>query len=695
MNLRTQKGQTLVLLAVLMMALVGFAGLVIDSGRLYVERRDLQQATDGAALYAGDTFQHTLDWSAAEQNGLTSYTGNRRIYGASSCSPGWGGPPSGGTIIINCTFAGSSATLTFKGQDFGISGQRFEFDSSEPVTLAVIQALTGQQSVTITAQAATLVNDQSQTPALLTLNQAGCSGNPGSSLGFAGSTSINIVGDIRSNGNISVSGSGLSADVAGNVTECGSPVPSSITLYCYPSNTAPSGGTCPAGSQLGTEAGGQPIIADPSYAPPITTGLAGVSWASGTVVQHPGIFNGVSLSGSNCYFLAAGIYEFQGTGFSISGGFVSNELRPPMEPDLTASPPTAPQANQFWNTNGVKCDGYFQPTAVPASGNPFPSQATPWGVEVTALRQDPYPYSASCNTPTCYTRESAPSVCRPVSITPGPNLWLQVQISNVPGAQGYNIYLSPSGCSAPQTSFGLVPNKLPIGTVSDSTEQNGTTTGCASFVAATCSLGVVTVTLTNQDVNGGWSPGVGAAVNPPDEEGPPAGTGYPNTSNTGPTFPPGGPYPKGDRANEFFCANSAGVPTACKGTVTPGAVEIYLEGTSSGGTCSQPSWSMTGTGDVYTFSGVQYNWIAFDQGGTNTPCPDTSTVKLAGSTNTSFVGLVYANDAQVQIVGNTVFLATVSGGVIAKTAQLSGNATIDIHFNPVVAPRPPASKLVL
>ncbi|NIM93039.1 MAG: hypothetical protein GTO18_04925 [Anaerolineales bacterium] len=48
----TERGQTVILLALVMVILIGFAILAIDGGRLFTERRDAQNATDASALAA-------------------------------------------------------------------------------------------------------------------------------------------------------------------------------------------------------------------------------------------------------------------------------------------------------------------------------------------------------------------------------------------------------------------------------------------------------------------------------------------------------------------------------------------------------------------------------------------------------------------------------------------------------------------
>src|SRR6266852_801978 len=58
---RLQEGQAIVLIALLMLVLFAMLGLAIDSGRAYVDRRDLQAAVDAGALAAGDWYENYSD----------------------------------------------------------------------------------------------------------------------------------------------------------------------------------------------------------------------------------------------------------------------------------------------------------------------------------------------------------------------------------------------------------------------------------------------------------------------------------------------------------------------------------------------------------------------------------------------------------------------------------------------------------
>src|SRR5260221_3858124 len=58
---RLQEGQAIVLIALLILVLFAMLGLAIDSGRAYVDKRDLQTAVDAAALAAGDWYENYAD----------------------------------------------------------------------------------------------------------------------------------------------------------------------------------------------------------------------------------------------------------------------------------------------------------------------------------------------------------------------------------------------------------------------------------------------------------------------------------------------------------------------------------------------------------------------------------------------------------------------------------------------------------
>src|SRR5260221_2943206 len=76
---RNQKGQAIVLIAFMMVVLLGLVGLALDSGRGYVDRRELQDAADAAVLAAGDSYQNFTDPVAASRLAIFAFAENERI----------------------------------------------------------------------------------------------------------------------------------------------------------------------------------------------------------------------------------------------------------------------------------------------------------------------------------------------------------------------------------------------------------------------------------------------------------------------------------------------------------------------------------------------------------------------------------------------------------------------------------------
>src|SRR5260370_11773726 len=98
-------------------------------------------------------------------------------------------------------------------------------------------------------------------------------------------------------------------------------------------------------------------------------------------------------------------------------------------------------------SNEAGCSRSFTADATGSSTNNL--AAGPWSVEVTAVRWEPNGVS-SCTgpaTPTCYLRESAPSICKTVAL--GASSVIKVSVTPAdPGAQYFNVYLSQNGsCS--------------------------------------------------------------------------------------------------------------------------------------------------------------------------------------------------------------------------------------------------------
>jgi Flp pilus assembly protein TadG len=728
-----QRGQAIVLVGLMLVVLFGFLGLALDSGRGYLDRRELQASVDAAALAAAYKYMNTTDYTQAEQAATADYANNERLYAAPSCS-GYG------SLSATCTFGDPSGhVLSINVVNHSIAGVSFTATGSHRIVVAIMQVLGAGPTIPVSATATAVARRAGTSPAgIQTLSPNGCGGNGSFSLRITGTENTTIVGDVWSNGNINQNGSGT-ATVTGNVVDICPVIPPSID-----------GITLTPGSGVETNGWAMP---DPGFsAPPINP--AAQSWSSSdyNVVRSAGTYSGDPhlVGGSGCYFLSGGVYTLQ-SGFTINGGLTSNELRPPDEPVVTStrsvlsgSPTAIPVAalsasvpsgskvtisgqvfttsagaasgatsipvnsqavtgtiasgstvatnaravnNQFWDSNGVGCSGSFQPYPSGSdAGNPQINPAT-YGVEVTSVRWEAYgvPSCSGPASPTCFLRESAPSMCRLVDIAS--NQFLRVWVSNVPGAMAYNVYVSNDSCAGPFGYVGQINNNV--------TESNSRVSGCAPTFAknavpalSNCDLGASGP----KNFNGSnFSPDY--TNNPPAGEGPPVGPSPLPNSDPGPlTAAP----PAGDNANENQCVDSTGTRVACppvvtSGYITPGAVVLFIPGA---GSCNPGGLSMSGGGDVYLFTGQQYHHILlYEPGPEQDPPPNTCSNSIAGHGVTSLLGIFYLPAAGVTITGSSGYLSTIAGGVIAWQATINGNGSVSIVGDPSLGTWPPAVHL--
>src|SRR5205823_4715343 len=171
---------------------------------------------------------------------------------------------------------------------------------------------------------------------------------------------------------------------------------------------------------------------------------------------------------------------------------------------------------------------------------------------------------------------------------------------------------------------------------------------------------------------------------PPDGEGMPLAAGLPNAN------PPAATPPRGDLANEGHCVDpSTGADVACPGAWTPGAVLFYLPGGASA-----PCLNLQGGGDIYLFSGYQYQRVLlYEPGAEQMPPANTCPNKVAGNGLTSLIGIFYVPAADITITGNSSYLATIAGGVISWTATVKGNGGVSISVDPSLRTWPSAVRL--
>jgi hypothetical protein len=709
---KLQEGQAIVLIALLILVLFAMLGLAIDSGRSYVDRRDQQAAVDAAALAAGDWYDNYPDLPDLTAVTLPKarqvYANNLHLYSA----PATHVASSVNNVGVNHNLHqdtwidtwSSGYSLTIIATNTLFNGYQFEFDSTHPLPLAFMQIFGGPPNVTINATASSIVGNQRQTPALLTLSSQNCATN------LSGNGSLTVLGDVYTNGTACVNSS---LHLAGNCYGQAGSNCNAALYYCYNASPGfiPYPPPCIAGSGdiVGSPVVPAPSLPDPGYlatSVPFYAG-SGVQLDRGSYTEMtPGVYNSFSLTGgAGCYFLDAGVYTWAG-GYASHGGLVSNELKAPNEESWSAPGTTSVTAAPFWGANG--CDGSFNLTVVSAPGQGMKHQGGSgnWGVELTAVRYDrfvdpnigPNPCFAS---PGC-RRESTPSSCQTVNTVDTNNSGINVNITkNSPGAQYYLVYVNRNGCDANPNNFSFVrgfwapgftdagaPPATAIGPPWTGTIVNGGSNpyNCTVAGVSICNIdfnSLAPTTLCYAQVRN-------LLCQPPDDETKPqcfsncppaAGTPQENAPMAL-QYPP--LYTGGDVANENYCVISPnpGDPNApcAPAKVTPGAVQFYFPNN----TCMDQN----GGGYTHVFSGEQYNWIVIYAPAGSACSPN----RLNGNAFTQYIGTIYTPSASWQIQGTDK--APLAGQVICYSATVTGNGSAGIDFNPNYAPAPPAARLI-
>jgi Flp pilus assembly protein TadG len=693
---RSQRGQAIVLVALILSALFGFLGLAIDGGRGYLDRRHEQASVDAAALAAAYDYMNHTDYGQAEIAAVDQFANNERLYDPPICS-GYG------SASVSCTFPDPTReVLTLAVTNHSIAGVSFTATASHHIDITVMQVLGFGPTIPVGATATAVARRAGTNGAAIqTLSPATCNGSSGPSLVFTGTSTTSVTGDIWSNGIITDSGS-ANGSVNGNVIQiCPNIPPSSLPNFTV----------------SGTQANGF-NIPDPDYPQPALSSTARTWGSTSGTTELPGTYAADPhlVNSSGCYFLSGGIYDFA-AGLSENGGFISNLLRPPDEPNLvsdgtpnvttlsanltgtrqvsisvnalpgpvttgsqvsawgggvqqtftvasdaaagattlsinrqdvtgtiTSGTLLSIRANpQFWDSNGVGCSSSVTLSS-PGSGS---LSGGTYSVMVTAVAWQANGV-ASCSGPissTCYYRESAPSMCHTISVASSGNL--KVQVTPDPGAADFNVYVASNG-SCTGLAF-------------------CTDTGAGNFSVVITSCGA-----------GGASP--------PDFERMPVGAGLPN-NDPGPGTPP-----RGDMANAAHCVDpTTGANVVCPSGWTVGAVEFFIPGGGSPSTCL----NLQAGGDIYVYSGYQYQRILLFEPGPEQPAPaNTCLNNVAGHGITSLIGIFYVPAASVTIIGSSSFLATIAGGVIAWTATIKGNGGVSITADPTLRTWPSAVRLV-
>src|SRR5712691_10841651 len=689
---KLQEGQAIVLIALLLLVLFAMLGLAIDSGRAYVDKRDLQTAVDAAALAAGDWYENYLDLTGSTlpqaeqvfQTDLHLYSGPSSNTCTPPC-PTYVGPL--GNLRqdnYSLSYNSGSYTLTVSATNTQFNGYQFVFTATHYLPLAFMQIFGGPTTATIVATATSIVGNQRQTPALLTLSSGICATR------LQGSGSLTVLGDVYTNG-----------------TAC-------VVPYAPYTN---GGNPCLGGDILGGPNVPAPTLPDPLYQTPSYPFYLGPGIATnrGSYIElSPGTYNNFSISSSVCFFLDPGIYTWNG-GYASHGGLVSNELKAPDE-ELYTAPGTIQQTgvNSFWGAAG--CAGSFTvaPLGVPGGqGLQHQGGLGAWGIEVTSVRYDRFLDNSVpgnvCFTPPGCMRESAPSACHLVSTVDLSNQGITVNITvNSPGAQYYNVYINPNGClpyAAPtppgtRNDFSFV-NQF-AAPVAGSNLAGGVAGGgwpCGAPGATVCNISYNQInnlpTVQTHNCNGQ------ARINklcwaPDDETTPTCFSVCPPApavpQENGPMNLEYVPYTSGDVANENYCMQTPIAPTGdpaapcTTAKITPGAVQFYFG--------PSDCFDQNGNGYTHVFSGEQYNWIVIYQAPAVAPAtaPLCSPNKLDGNALTQYIGTIYTPSSNWEIQGSDK--APLAGQVICWSATVIGSGQAGIDFNPNYAPAPPAARLI-
>ncbi|TMF79350.1 MAG: hypothetical protein E6I12_02720 [Chloroflexi bacterium] len=727
-----QEGQAIVLIALLILVLFGMLGLAIDSGRGYVDRRDQQTAVDAAALSAGDWYENYSDLTLSINQSVALYQRDLRIYsGIQTSNHTFAFVGATGALrqdTYTYTFAGSYA-LTVVATDTQFNGYQFQYTTSHDLPLAFIQIFGGSRTVPISATATSIVGNQRQTPALLTLSTSACATN------LTGSAQLTVLGDVYTNGTACLDSN---LHEAGNCYGGAGSNCNVAQYYCYNSDPGyvPKPPPCVAPDIQGSAIVPAPTLPDPGFLATsvgyYSTARAYSQWNRGTWTEmYPGAYGSFHLTGgsASCAFLDPGVYQWtNGYSSDANGSMLSNELRAPDEalwsnPNSVANP-------QFWDQNGVSCAGHFTVangapqtvTLLPTCTNLSPvspagchsgitdtqSRNNKWGVELTSVRFDQF-LDPSVSPPTCYPpssckRESAPSECQ---LTPNAvvgnlhspsNIGITVNITrNAPGAQYYNVYLNPYGCDGVQDHFGWVgrydapgfTNGVPGGLYPSGTAWALGAAAPAIPPAAGASVYDINDTMISNPAVTCYAQVRTINCIPPDAESqpqcfsncpPPANLLSQENALMSLEYPP---YTAGDVANENYCQlspNPGNINAPCIGSqVTPGGVQFYFPN----GSC----FSQNSQGATYVFSGVQYNWIVIYAPASNT-CDET----MNGGASTQYIGTIYTPGANWTINGGD--RSPLAGQVICFTAKVAGGGQAGIDFNPNYSPVPPAARLI-
>src|SRR5438105_5246287 len=293
---QAEKGQVLVVVALLMVAMVGMLGLTLDGGRIYVDRRVMQNAADVAALGAADAYagwleDHAGDTSGAQRAscaaGVTEFQNETGSGTMSSDSGAAIGDCTSGTISKYAAGA-YRLTLTLLSAPNAAdptNGRVFRACGTHGLGTFFIQVLNQVSNYTIAAEAQAITAQSIPTPGavLFLLDPSSASGptpcgsGNGDSYTAGGGSFLAVNGSIVSDGDLTDSNNaGLSVYDNGKVLDhCDATLPFTGKVCWYTTAIPTPTPKCAASTGTARFSGHQGPFADP-------LGPTRLNWAAST-----------------------------------------------------------------------------------------------------------------------------------------------------------------------------------------------------------------------------------------------------------------------------------------------------------------------------------------------------------------------------------------------------------------------------
>jgi Flp pilus assembly protein TadG len=322
-SLRTKRGQSLVIIALSATALFGIIALGLDAGRLYFERRDVQNAADAAALAGAQELIPT----GANAGQSPFMQQSARTQAALYAFKTFNDTPAGGNYTTSPTTVTAQqvpaqATITTPGRNNNPNEIIVQVTYNVPMTFA---SILGFQSQPVTAVAIAHGGFYNKTYTIFGFDSTGSgnsvnddqngwgqvdNGNNGADMCRVNPAQGKLVSNAKwhapnpTQPGVNLNGTFYYAQASDT---------HAVILYWY-------------GPVSPTTSGIEPA---PNYEPPAMPSYTGFASppAGGITRYHPGVYSGIGQSitiagGTNIF--DNGIYYFQDANFTITGGTVSN-----------------------------------------------------------------------------------------------------------------------------------------------------------------------------------------------------------------------------------------------------------------------------------------------------------------------------------------------------------------------------------